>query len=577
MSVPPRLATWNWWGMPASTAIRVSRSTRAGAPMALASITRIAVPWPRRVVGPEAGRRGRRSPGRCRWRARCRAARAPSATRAPRRPTSSCTVAVATTSAAEGPARPQRLDHHEHPDAVVEALAGDEIAERRAARARGWPRRRGAPARARARRAGRGRSRDRSPRASSPRSFWSSRCTGGRPTTPSRSSRPWTLTRWPTSVRASQPPIGITFTKPRSSTWVTISADLVHVGGEHQARAVALADAHRLPRGSVSTRSQSASSRGRTMSRTRSSRPEVPAASQRAREEVHVRELGAAERQCPPADACRGAGASTPSRPRPTGPGRCSRRLAADPRRRPRRGGRAERHRQVDPAPRDGGRRGARRGPDPAGPAGAPGGPARPARPAGRGRDRRRAPGAAHRRGRGGGAPRRAHRRPRRRPGPRGRVLRGPRDLPRPRRRRPRRPRRGGADRGRAAPRTASTCPWEPCRAARLRASVSPCWFWRGSTCSCSTSRPTTSTSPVSRSWSVSSTPIAAPSSRSPTTAPSSTGASAGSSRWSSPPTRCASTPAGGPTTSPSATRPASASTRRTGATRASGSGWRTA
>ena len=137
-------------GCPASTReSRVSRSTRAGRAdgAGVHDPDRRALAEPRRrarrrragaVVG-GAGVDGERD---------VRAAPATAATRAPRRPTSSCTVAVATTSRRRGPGGPQRLDHHEHADAVVEALRASP--GRRCARAGGcaWPCRRAAPARA---------------------------------------------------------------------------------------------------------------------------------------------------------------------------------------------------------------------------------------------------------------------------------------------------------------------------------------------------------------------------------------------------------------------------------------------
>ena len=107
------------------------------------------------------------------------------------------------------------------------------------------------------------------------------------------------------------------------------------------------------------------------------------------------------------------------------------------PRRRAHRRGRPQRDRQVHAAARDGRRRGARRGPGPARPSRPAGRPARPARAARRPRDGGRPPRAPHRGGGGGGAARRADRRPGRRARPGGRVLGGARGLPGPRRRRP--------------------------------------------------------------------------------------------------------------------------------------------
>ena len=89
-----------------------------------------------------------------------------------------------------------------------------------------------------------------------------------------------------------------------------------------------------------------------------------------------------------------------------------------------------------------------------------------------------------------------------------------------------------------------STSRWTPCAARRTTPTSAPCpaarsAAWRSAgccsgtpTCSCSTSRPTTSTPSRSSGWSGSSRSTRAPSSRSPTTATSSTTSRSGSWSW---------------------------------------------
>ena len=225
MSVPPRLATWNWWGI---SALR-RRSASAGRPgpgrrWRSRPSRGSAVPWPRRVVGPVGGAPGPSLAGQVSMAsgdvgpdARGGHARAAQADLLLHRGRG------ATTSAGEGPAARSASSITNTPDAVVEALAGDEVARAAAA--------------------------SRTRVTTSPGRTSSRTRSAGRPTSMARSvtsgafaavllveqvDRRWCRrrprgprgrgprTRWPTSVRASQPPSGITRTKPRSSTCVTI-------------------------------------------------------------------------------------------------------------------------------------------------------------------------------------------------------------------------------------------------------------------------------------------------------------------------------------------------------------------
>ena len=190
--------------------------------MALASMTRIAVPMPSLVVGPSTLPPGPSSAGQVSMASAICGRTRDAATRAPRSPTSSCTVAVATSSADAGPAaftasimtntptRSSRLfavtrspsrergrmrvavspGPHELPHAVgrqphVDREVGDRQVLAAVGRvdqvAPGWCRRRPPDPRARA---------------------------------PGPAGRP---------ASGVPPPMGMTRRKPRSSTWVTIS------------------------------------------------------------------------------------------------------------------------------------------------------------------------------------------------------------------------------------------------------------------------------------------------------------------------------------------------------------------
>ena len=112
-----------------------------------------------------------------------------------------------------------------------------------------------------------------------------------------------------------------------------------------------------------------------------------------------------------------------------------------------------------------------------------------------------------------------------------------------------------------ASLRTCRISPSPTCPADRRAGSGWPRCCWPDSTCSCSTSRPTTSTSPGSNGWSVFSVRSPAESPWSPTTGPFWTGSSTGSWRSTSTTTPAPSTPAAGASTSsagrwPAASRP---------------------
>ena len=215
---------------------RVSRSTRAGEPMALASMTRMAVPMPRRVVGRPGrragavvGRAGVDGQGDLRAHPRRGHPRAAQAHlllhrrrrdhlggRGPRPP------------AAPRASRTRRRGRR--------ALPGHQVAQRAEGRVCAWPCRRAAPAPSRARPAGPRRSRGRSPPGPWPLLLGRAGAPAVVPTTPSRSSRPrhpHPLAHQGAGVPAADRD------HPEEAAVVHVGdhqPDLVHVGGEHQPR-----------------------------------------------------------------------------------------------------------------------------------------------------------------------------------------------------------------------------------------------------------------------------------------------------------------------------------------------------
>ncbi len=249
MSVPPRLATWNWWGI-SSVRRRCasSRSTSAGR-ADRAGVHDRGSRCPGRAgwsapdggaPGPVVGRAGvdregdvGAAPGP--WRRGRRAGRPPPGPSRPPRPRRARRPRPA------GP-RSSRTRPRGRP-----GLAGHQLAQAAAARGCGWPRRRGGPARAPARRAGPRRSPGRSPPAPSRGPSGRAGGPGSAPTTPSTSSRPCThhpLAHQRPGVPA---PEGDDADEAAVLDVGRHQADLVHVRGEHQPAPGALAGADQVP------------------------------------------------------------------------------------------------------------------------------------------------------------------------------------------------------------------------------------------------------------------------------------------------------------------------------------------
>ena len=267
--------------MSRSSASAMSRSTRPRCPMALASITRMAAPSPRRVDAPLFGVPGPSSAGQVSMATAMSGAMRWAAVRAPRSPTSSWAVAVACTSMGEGPAvrRPSSITYTPTRSSRAFPVTRSPTCARSRTRVATSPFRTISCARS----PGRPRSMVRSSIFGAfDLAASSSRWTGVVPTMPSRSSRPCTSTRWPTRVRASQPPRGMNLANPRSSTCVImrpISSMWAASIRRPRGSPVASRTPSRHPIARSSTRSADAARWSRTMCRTRSSAPGGPEAS----------------------------------------------------------------------------------------------------------------------------------------------------------------------------------------------------------------------------------------------------------------------------------------------------------